>query len=212
MIKLNNAVLEYQNFSLGPINLDLNEGEFISVVGPSGSGKSTLIKIITNHLQLTSGDIEYIDCTSDEIMYIPQIGTTFNHLTVSENLTLKYDYSIEQMTECLQLVGLTTAFLSKYPFQLSGGERQRIDIVRALLSKSKYIVLDESMSALDNHNKQAISKLLTELVATGTITVIYITHDVTQAIEHSSRIINIIDGKLIFDGTVEAYLELKAGV
>lgn len=212
MIKLNNAVLEYQNFSLGPINLDLNEGEFISVVGPSGSGKSTLIKIITNHLQLTSGDIEYIDCTSDEIMYIPQIGTTFNHLTVSENLTLKYDYSIEQMTECLQLVGLTTAFLSKYPFQLSGGERQRIDIVRALLSKSKYIVLDESMSALDNHNKQAISKLLTELVATGTITVIYITHDVTQAIEHSSRIINIIDGKLIFDGSVEAYLQLKAGV
>lgn len=211
MINLNNACLEYKNFKLGPINLNLNLGEFISVVGPSGSGKSTLIKIITGHLQLTSGEISYIDCTSDDIMYIPQIGTTFNHLTVSDNLTLKYNYSSQQMIDSLQLVGLNANFLTKYPFELSGGERQRIDIVRALLSKSKYIVLDESMSALDNDNKQAISTLLKELVTTGTMTVIYITHDVTQAIEHSTKIINIVNGKLLFDGPTKSYLQFKVG-
>lgn len=203
--------MEYKNFKLGPINLNLNLGEFISVVGPSGSGKSTLIKIITGHLQLTSGEISYIDCTSDDIMYIPQIGTTFNHLTVSDNLTLKYNYSSQQMIDSLQLVGLNANFLTKYPFELSGGERQRIDIVRALLSKSKYIVLDESMSALDNDNKQAISTLLKELVTTGTMTVIYITHDVTQAIEHSTKIINIVNGKLLFDGPTKSYLQFKVG-
>lgn len=211
MIKLENASLKYPNFALGPINVELNLGEFISVVGPSGSGKSTLIKIITDHLQLTSGKVSYRDCTSADIMYIPQIGTTFNHLTVSDNLTLKYDYTHEQMIESLQLVGLSADFLIKYPFELSGGERQRIDIVRALLSNSKYIVLDESMSALDNQNKQAISKLLTDLVATGTITVIYITHDVTQALAHSTRIININNGKIQFDGNATDFLQLKVG-
>lgn len=211
MIKLRNAGLEYKNFCLGPINLELKLGEFISVVGPSGSGKSTLIKVITGHNMLTSGEIEYIDCTSDDIMYISQIGTTFNHLTVKDNLKLKYDYSNKEITDSLQLVGLSSDFIDKYPFELSGGERQRIDLVRALLSKSKYIVLDESMSALDGANKQAISELLKQLVSSGRITIIYITHDVAQAIEHSTRIININKGKMLFDGSATEFKAFKAG-
>lgn len=211
MIKLSNANLEYKQFKLGPINLELRLGEFISVVGPSGSGKSTLIKVITGHNKLTSGEIEYINCTSDDIMYISQIGTTFNHLTVEDNLKLKYDYSKEEISESLRLVGLSSDFINKYPFELSGGERQRIDLVRALLSKSKFIVLDESMSALDGANKQAISELLKQLVATGDITIIYITHDIAQAIEHSTRIVNISQGKLLFDGTTTDFEKFKAG-
>ncbi len=211
MIKLNNAQLDYQKFKLGPINLQLNLGEFISVVGPSGSGKSTLIRVITGHNKLSSGSIEYKQCTSNDIMYISQKGTTFNHLNVRDNLKLKYDYSEKQIIECLELVGLTADFIEKYPFELSGGERQRIDLVRALLSKSKFIVLDESMSALDSDNKKSISSLLKQFVLTGEITIIYITHDVVQAIEYSTRIINIADGNVTFNGDTSEYEMMKVG-
>ncbi len=211
MIKLNNAQLDYPRFKLGPINLQLNLGEFISVVGPSGSGKSTLIRVITGHNKLSSGSIEYKECTSNDIMYISQKGTTFNHLNVRENLKLKYDYSEKEIIECLELVGLSADFIEKYPFELSGGERQRIDLVRALLSKSKFIVLDESMSALDSDNKKSISSLLKQFVITGEITIIYITHDVAQAIEYSTRIINIADGDVTFNGDTSKYEMMKAG-
>lgn len=211
MIKLNNAQLDYPKFKLGPINLQFSLGEFISVVGPSGSGKSTLIRVITGHNKLSSGSIEYKECTSNDIMYISQKGTTFNHINVRENLKLKYDYSEKQIIECLELVGLTADFIEKYPFELSGGERQRIDLVRALLSKSKFIVLDESMSALDSDNKKSISSLLKQFVITGEITIIYITHDVAQAIEYSTRIINIADGDVTFNGDTSKYEMMKAG-
>ncbi len=211
MIKLNNAQLEYSKFKLGPINLELNLGEFISVVGPSGSGKSTLIRVITSHNKLSSGSIQYEGCTSNDIMYISQKGTTFNHLNVRDNLKLKYDYSEKQIIECLKLVGLNPDYIEKYPFELSGGERQRIDLVRALLSKSKFIVLDESMSALDTDNKKSISSLLKQFVLSGEITIIYITHDVAQAIEYSTRIINIEDGNVTFNGDTSKFEIMKVG-
>lgn len=211
MIKINEAMITYDKFKLGPINLSLETGEFISVVGKSGSGKSTLIKLITGHVKAGQGSIEYIDCSSQGIMYISQMGTTFNHLSIRENLKLKYDYSDKRMEKALEKVALDAHYLEKYPFQLSGGERQRIDLVRAILSNSKYIVLDESMSALDAENKKSISTLLGSFVSSGEITIIYITHDVLQAIEHSSRIIEIDNGVVKFDGEVIDYQTMKAG-
>lgn len=212
MIKIEQAELDYNKFKLGPISLKFDQGEFVSVVGPSGSGKSTLIKVITGHNKLSKGRVEYLDCSSEDISYISQSGTTFNHLNVRDNLTLKYDYSDQQIIDCLNQVGLSEEFIAKYPFELSGGERQRIDLVRALLSNSKYIVLDESMSALDRSNKQSISQILKEFVDSRQISIIYITHDVMQAIEYSSRIIGIADGQLVFDGPASQYPMTKAGV
>lgn len=212
MIKIEQAELQYQHFKLGPISLQLMPGEFISVVGPSGSGKSTLIKIITGHNQLSNGTIEYQATSSDDIMYISQIGTTFNHLNVRDNLTLKDDYTDQQIIASLEQVGLSPEFIEKYPFELSGGERQRIDLVRALLSNCKYIILDESMSALDSNNKQAISMLLKSFVATTELSIIYITHDVMQAIEYSTRIVGIENGQVVFDGPADQYLMTKAGI
>lgn len=205
MITIKDGVLEQKEFVLGPINIQLKSNEFISVVGPSGSGKSTFIKTITRNNKLTSGTILYSNCSSDDIMYISQSGTTFNHLYVRDNLTLKYNYAKEQMTDCLALVGLSLEYLNKYPFELSGGERQRVDLVRALLSESKYIILDESMSALDSKNKKSISRLLKDFVDTKGISIIYITHDVMQAMEYSTRIIEINNGQIVFDGNTDDY-------
>lgn len=211
MIKINEGQLEYKNFKFGPVNVRLGSGQFISVVGPSGSGKSTLIKVITGHNKLGSGSIEYIDCSSQDIMYISQMGTTFNHLNVRDNLKLKYDYSDAQIIESLAMVGLDDNYINKYPFELSGGERQRIDLVRALLSESKFIVLDESMSALDSDNKHAISSLLKSFTDNAGITIIYITHDVNQALEYSNRIIKLDNGQIIFDGDTSTFINYKRG-
>lgn len=205
MIKIKEGQLEYKNFKFGPVNVEFGNGQFISVVGPSGSGKSTLIKVITGHNKLNVGNIEYIDCSSQDIMYISQMGTTFNHLNVRDNLRLKYDYNDTQIIESLVMVGLDDKYINKFPFELSGGERQRIDLVRALLSKSKYIVLDESMSALDSDNKHAISSLLKSFTENAGITIIYITHDVNQALEYSNRIIKLDNGQIIFDGDTSAF-------
>lgn len=209
MIKINNGSFSYKGFEFGPTDLQIDSGQFVSVVGPSGSGKSTLIKIITGHNKLSNGSIEYIDSTSQDIMYISQMGTTFNHLNVRDNLKLKYDYSDALIIESLRTVGLDTEYIEKFPFELSGGERQRVDIVRALLSKSKYIVLDESMSALDSDNKRSISSLLKSFIINAGITIIYITHDINQALEYSDRIIKLENGKVIFDGDVNKYTSEK---
>lgn len=209
MIKIKNGSFSYKGFEFGPTDLQIDSGQFVSVVGPSGSGKSTLIKIITGHNKLSNGSIEYIDSTSQDIMYISQMGTTFNHLNVRDNLKLKYDYSDALIIESLRTVGLDTEYIEKFPFELSGGERQRVDIVRALLSKSKYIVLDESMSALDSDNKRSISSLLKSFIINAGITIIYITHDINQALEYSDRIIKLENGKVIFDGDVNKYTSEK---
>lgn len=209
MIKIKNGSFSYKGFEFGPTDLQIDSGQFVSVVGPSGSGKSTLIKIITGHNKLSNGSIEYIDSTSQDIMYISQMGTTFNHLNVRDNLKLKHDYSDALIIESLRTVGLDTEYIEKFPFELSGGERQRVDIVRALLSKSKYIVLDESMSALDRDNKRSISSLLKSFIINAGITIIYITHDINQALEYSDRIIKLENGKVIFDGDVNKYTSEK---
>lgn len=211
MIKIKNVVKYYPDFTLGPISLEFRNGEFVSVVGPSGSGKSTLIRILTNHNKIDSGEVSYVDCNELDIMYISQMGTTFNHLTVKDNLNLKVDYADEVIISALDQVGLASVYMDKYPFELSGGERQRIDLVRAILSNSKYIVLDESMSALDSYNKRAISSLLKEFTRNQDICIIYITHDVDQAIEFSSKIVELELGKVKFSGLTQEFMSRKRG-
>ncbi len=202
MIQLHNIEMKYKQFTLGPINLEINKSEFISVIGPSGSGKSTLIKIITNFENATSGLINYNDVLADDILYISQKGTTFNHLTIRKNLNLKHMYTDVQIIAALNRVGLKSEFIDKYPYQLSGGERQRIDLARAVLSKAKLIILDESMSALDKKNKDSITLIIKDIVASTEASVIYITHDEKQASKYSSRTIEIADGKVISDKKV----------
>lgn len=211
MIEFKNIIKNYPNFTLGPINTILNQGKFISVVGSSGSGKTTFVKLLTQNVQPDSGKIILSGITKQQISYISQIGTTFNHLTIRDNLNLKFKYSDETIIKTLIEVGLNENFIDKYPFQLSGGERQRIDLMRALLSNSKYIILDEAMSALDNANKIKISKLLHKLVTEQNITIVYITHDIVQAMKYSTDIIAIENGKIIYSGTANNYNPLHLG-
>ncbi len=199
MLKISNVQITYDDFVLGPISLKIKAGEFISLVGESGSGKSTLIKIISGLIKYEKGNIDYGTIQDENISYISQRGTTFNHLTIKENLNLKYSYSDQEIIKCLKSVNLSENYLNKYPFELSGGERQRIDLTRALLAKSELIILDESMSALDRQNKSSITELLVRFVEENQITVLYITHDLDQANDYSTRIIELNNGQVIKD-------------
>ncbi|MFV0556594.1 MAG: ATP-binding cassette domain-containing protein [Lactovum sp.] len=196
MIELNNIEKSYPHFHLGPINFQINRGEFISIIGPSGTGKSTLIKLISNLIKADKGEISY-KIKEEEILYISQKGTTFNHLTVKENLRIKDFYEEGQMIKALEKVSLSKSDLEKYPFQLSGGERQRIDLARALLTNAKLLILDESMSALDKKNKESISELVLALVNSNKISVLYITHDEYQARKYSHQLVNLSQGKIL---------------
>ncbi len=199
MLILKEGVKNYYGFTLGKIDIEINSGELISIVGKSGSGKSTLIKIIAGFEKLTSGTINYQNLNTNDILYISQNGTTFNHLNIRKNLNLQQQFTDDEIKVALNKVGLPSEYIEKYPFQLSGGERQRVDLSRAILSSSKLIILDESMSALDQENKKAIITLIKKLVIETGITVIFVTHDEKQAIDYSTRIIRLDAGKIVAD-------------
>ncbi len=199
MLTLKEGVKNYHGFTLGKINVEINSGELISIIGKSGSGKSTLIKLIAGFENLTSGSIHYQNLRTNDILYISQNGTTFNHLNIRKNLNLQQQFTDDEIKAALNKVGLPSEYIEKYPFQLSGGERQRVDLSRAILSSSKLIILDEAMSALDQENKKAITTLIKKLVIETEITIIYVTHDEKQAIDYSTRIIRLDAGKIVAD-------------
>ncbi len=213
MLEVESLTKYYDSKEIGPFNLSFNSDLLVAIIGKSGSGKSTLIKMITNIIKSDQGSVSYNNTflKKEDYTYISQIGTLFSHLTIRENISLTNKVEDIKIVKIMERLNLSKEYLDKYPFELSGGERQRIDLVRALLSKSKFIVLDESMSALDSDNKKSISSLLKQFVITGEITILYITHDVAQAIEYSTRIINIADGDVTFNGDTSKYEMMKAG-
>ncbi len=199
MIKINELEMDYPQVKIGPFNLEFSKGSITSIVGKSGSGKSTLIKMIAGIINPSSGTINYGDDLSvDDITYINQSGTLFNHLTIRENLELTYFKDEKDIEKVFKKINLNKDYLELYPFELSGGEKQRVDIARALLSESKVLVLDEIFSALDSKIKEEISTLIKDIRDDLNITVLMITHDIYDAIFISDNILVIEDGKEIF--------------
>lgn len=219
LIQIKNITKEYQNSGvvtkvLRGINLDINEGEFLAIMGPSGSGKSTLMHIIGFLDRATDGtylfdnqDIK--NFTDDELAYIrnERIGFVFQSFnllartTVLDNVILPLTYSkkknhIELATKALEAVGLVNRlhFLSN---QISGGQKQRVAIARALVCDPKVIFADEPTGNLDSKSGATVMNILGLLNKEGR-TIILVTHDRTVA-EHANRIITIKDGSIVSD-------------
>lgn len=203
MLKINNLSKKYPNKLIGPFNFEIASGQSLVIIGHSGSGKTTLIKMIANIISPSSGTVRYHnnEITANEIMYISQGGTLFNHLNIKENLALTSLHSEQTIIKVLERLKLDESYLQKYPFELSGGERQRIDITRALLSDAKLLILDEVFSALDSQNKEAIAKLLEELKVEYNLTIILITHDIYDAIYIADQLMVIYEGEMTYLGS-----------
>ena len=198
---------------LKDVDLDLREGDYLSVLGPSGSGKSTLMNIIGCLDVATSGsyilhgrciedltDGELARIRSSEIGFIFQNSQLLPRLTAQKNVELPLVYAgvsprerRRRAAEMLERVGLSDRS-EHYPNQLSGGQQQRVAIARALVGNPSILLADEPTGALDQKTGRQVMELFGELSAEGR-TIIMITHDMKIA-AYARRVVHIIDGEL----------------
>jgi NitT/TauT family transport system ATP-binding protein len=187
--------------ALSDINLDIAEGEFVSLIGPSGCGKSTLLRLIGDLLQPTTGKIDVRGKPAAEARRNRDYGIVFQSpvlydwRTVERNVQLPLELMKvpkgereQRSRELLELVGLHD-FAGKYPWQLSGGMQQRVSIARALSFRPSILLMDEPFGALDEMTRERLNlELLNIWSRTGT-TVVFVTHSIPEAVFLSDRIV-----------------------
>lgn len=202
---------------LKDINLRIESGEMIAIMGPSGSGKSTLINLLGFIDKSFEGEYlfegeSFITWSDDALSKIRNqtVGFVFQNFSLIENntvyenveLPLLYNgYSFHQTKQkvlaALEMVGLTDK-ATKYPKQLSGGQQQRVAIARAVINEPKFIIADEPTGALDTHTSEEIMKLFVQLNQEKKSTIILVTHD-PEMIPYCTRLIQIRDGAIMED-------------
>ena len=217
MLELNNVSVSYKkNNVLEDINLTINKGEVVSIIGPSGSGKSTLIRTM-NHLVIpTNGTIKFmgeeineknIDKMRQHIGMVFQQFELFPHLSVLENMilapvTLKKlskEEAIEKAKSLLERVNLLDK-ADAYPDSLSGGQKQRIAIVRSLILNPDIMLFDEPTSALDPEMVNEVLEVIKELAESG-MTICVVTHELGFAKQVSTRVLFVDQKKSLEDST-----------
>jgi NitT/TauT family transport system ATP-binding protein len=185
--------------SLKPLDFDLRDGEFLSVVGPSGCGKSTLLKLIAGLLPATSGSIEIagtpVDGPAAGIGIVFQSHVLLAWRTVLENILLQVEVrklprasGLAHARELIAMTGLE-GFESKYPWQLSGGMQQRASICRALVHDPAILLMDEPFGALDAMTREKMNLELQRIWAAAKKTVLLITHSIPESIFLSDRVL-----------------------
>ncbi|MEK4385634.1 ABC transporter ATP-binding protein [Solibacillus sp. FSL W7-1464] len=185
-----------QVIALKDVNLQIKQGEFITVIGPSGCGKSTLLKIIAGLDTTYKGSVELdnkpIKGPSLEKGFIFQEPRLFPWLTVEKNIagdqSLKNPAVRQKVNELIQLVRLE-GFETAYPKQLSGGMAQRVSIARALLRNPKVLLLDEPFGALDAFTRSHMQEVLLDIWTKNKTTMIFVTHDLDEAVFLGQRVV-----------------------
>lgn len=187
------------SLAIEELSLDVVQGEFVSLVGPSGCGKTTLLSIIAGLLQPSHGEVlvngSPITGPSPEVGYMLQQDYLFPWRSILDNATLGLELTGQlndttrgRTLELLREMGLSRKE-SSYPSQLSGGMRQRVALVRTLTTNPGLLLLDEPFSALDYQIKLQLEDLVSETLRSRGTTAILVTHDLSEAIAVSSRVI-----------------------
>ncbi|WP_339146973.1 MULTISPECIES: ABC transporter ATP-binding protein [unclassified Sutcliffiella] len=204
-------------------NLDIKEGEFFVLIGPSGCGKTTTLKMINRLHTVTDGDI-LIDgkSISDHnihelrwnIGYVLQQIALFPHMTIEENISIvpelkswkKGDIS-KRVDELLDLVGLDpSTYKKRKPSELSGGQQQRVGVARALAANPPIILMDEPFSALDPLSREQLQQDFLRLKEKIQKTIVFVTHDMNEALTLGDRICLMKDGETVQVGTPEEFM------
>ena len=191
------------------LNLDIAEGEFVTMLGPSGSGKTTCLMMLAGFETPTNGEI-YLD--NNIISNIPPhkrgIGMVFQnyalfpHMTVYENLAfplrvrkIPKDEADKKIDKALSMVSLQ-GYESRMPMQLSGGQQQRVAVARALVFDPQVVLMDEPLGALDKNLRESMQYEIKHIHESIGVTVVYVTHDQSEALTMSNRIAVFNDGKV----------------
>lgn len=213
MIEAKRATLQYSDhgrpvFACQDIDLRVEEGEFLGILGPSGSGKSSLLYLLSGLKIPTSGDVWFngqgMSTMHDEErsrLRLREFGFVFQqpyllgYLTALENVLVANPETThpDEALELLRKLGIDHKS-HRHPHELSGGERQRVCVARALLGRPKVIFADEPTAALDHRNGVAVVALLNELRGNGSL--VMVTHDPTM-LEQANRVVRIVEGRVV---------------
>ncbi|WP_185183962.1 choline ABC transporter ATP-binding protein OpuBA [Bacillus subtilis] len=228
MLTLENVSKTYRGGkkAVNNVNLKIAKGEFICFIGPSGCGKTTTMKMINRLIEPSAGKI-FID--GENIMdqdpvelrrkigyVIQQIGL-FPHMTIQQNISLvpkllkwPEQQRKERARELLKLVDMGPEYLDRYPHELSGGQQQRIGVLRALAAEPPLILMDEPFGALDPITRDSLQEEFKKLQKTLHKTIVFVTHDMDEAIKLADRIVILKAGEIVQVGTPDDILRNPA--
>jgi osmoprotectant transport system ATP-binding protein len=213
-IELKNVTKRFgDDVAVDNLNLQMEKGTITMLIGPSGCGKTTTMKMINRLVQLDEGEIK-LEGTSvydidpvqlrRTIGYVIQEIGLFPHFTVFDNIAtvprlLKWDEGKikKRVEELLDMVTLDSSYAYRYPLQLSGGERQRVGLARALGADPEVLLMDEPFGAIDPINRLKLHDSFLEIQEEIKKTIVFVTHDINEAIKLGDKIAIIRDGKLI---------------
>ena len=208
-------------------SLHIEEGEFLTVIGRSGCGKTTMLRMI-NGLQIPDSGkvlVEGQDVAKADLIalrrrigYVIQNKGLFPHMTVKENITYvpvisgKKDKQENRKLalRLLQTVGLAQEMADRYPAELSGGQQQRVGIARALAADAKILLMDEPFGALDEITKRAMQDEMLSLQKKLHMTIVFITHDIREAMKLGDRVLVMEKGRIAQIGTPQEIREYPA--
>lgn len=200
------------------ISFEVGQGELVVLIGPSGSGKTTTMRMINLLEEPTAGritiegrDIQEMNVVDLRrgIGYVIQQGGLFPHFTVAENVAVvprlmgwAKPLRRERAEELLALVGLPPAeFANRYPRQLSGGQQQRVGVARALAADPPIILMDEPFGAVDPITRKQLQRELRRIQAEVHKTIVFVTHDISEAFQLGDRIVLMLDGRIVQNST-----------
>lgn len=194
------------------LSLNIDSGEFVTIIGGSGSGKTTLLKLINGLLIPDQGIVEVEGnkiCKTNLITLRRRIGYAiqniglFPHLTVRKNigyvlsLCRKSHSEIEiQVKRLIQMLELDEKLLDRYPAELSGGQKQRVGIARALAAAPPILLMDEPFGAVDEITRQSLQEEIIRLQHTLNTTILFVTHDIKEALKLGTRVVVMKDGRI----------------
>jgi len=228
MIRFEQITKKYDQQSVvSNISFEIQKGELVVLIGESGCGKTTLLKIINRLIKPTSGNVfingenilesDVIELRRN-IGYVIQQTGLFPHMTVRENIGIisrlqKKDKStiLNRSIALMEMVGLDPEqYLDRYPFQLSGGQQQRVGVARAFACDPDVILMDEPFSALDPLTRIQLQDELVELQSKLRKTIVFVTHDMDEAIKIADKICLIDKGNIVQYDTVEEIMKNPA--
>lgn len=228
MLKFENVSKIYEGGTkaVNGLSLEIEKGEFVAFIGPSGCGKTTTMKMVNRLIETSEGNI-FIDGKNIKeqnivelrrsIGYVIQQIGLFPHMTIRDNITLvpklekwSKEDKFKKAEELIDLVNMDKDYLDSYPSELSGGQQQRIGVLRALASNPPLILMDEPFGALDPITRDALQEEFKDLQQRLGKTIVFVTHDMDEAIKLADKIVIMRAGEIVQVGTPDDILRNPA--